>query len=175
MDLELLGESFAKAEQDADQNHWTACELAYKAKMTGRPEWAFILSKFSKKSDDQIRSRANAWVMWLELAEETNLAEPIRESLSFSHFSLAYKFRKKTDTSSLAEAFLQAKMEELSVREFAGLLTGLFADDPAAIYQARFGRFGKEVKYLYGLSEYNGVDQRVRHAMKQLIKAIEQS
>jgi len=173
VDLELLGESFAKAEQDADQNHWTACALAYKAKMTGRPEWAFILSKFAKKSDDQVRNRANAWVMFLELQDETNLAEPIRESLSFSHFSMGYKFRRKTETSRLAEAFLQAKQEGLSVREFAGLLTGLFADDPHAIYIARFGRFVKELRYIYNMSEMNQVSQEKRQAMRTALAVLE--
>ena len=172
-DLELLGEGFAKAEQDADSDHWRACKIAHQAKETGRPEWAWVLAKFSQKSDDQIRHRANAYVMYLELAEETNLAEPIRDSLSFSHFSVAYKFRDKTETSRLAEALLQAKMEGLSVREFGGLLAGIFGDDPQAVYMSRLGRYGKETKYLYGLSEVNGVSQKTRRAMLLLSKRLE--
>ncbi len=111
--------------------------------------------------------------MYLELAEETNLAEPIRDSLSFSHFSVAYKFRDKTETSRLAEALLQAKMEGLSVREFGGLLAGIFGDDPQAVYMSRLGRYGKETKYLYGLSEVNGVSQKTRRAMLLLSKRLE--
>ena len=63
-DLELLGESFAKAEKDADNDHWLACSIAYDAYKTGRPEWAFILAKFSKKSDDQIRNRKSSVITW---------------------------------------------------------------------------------------------------------------
>jgi len=173
MDLELIGEAFAKAEAEADTSHWRACELAYKAYKSGRREWAFILSKFAKKSDDQIRHRKNAWTMWLKLENETNLAEPIRDSLSFSHFSLGYKFLKKTDISRLAEAFLQAKMEELSVAEFAGLLTGLFADDPHAIYVARFGRFVKEMRYIYNMSEMNQIHEEKRKAMREALTVLE--
>ena len=173
MDLEVLGESFAKAESEADTSHWKACSIAYQAWQTGRPEWAFILSKFAKKSDDQIRHRKNAWVMWLELEKETNLAEPIRDSLSFSHFSLGYKFLKKTDITHLVEAFLQAKMEGLSVAEFAGLLTGLFADDPHAIYIARFGRFVKELRYIYNMSEMNQVPDEKRQALRVALKVLE--
>lgn len=172
-DLELLGESFAKAEQDADSDHWRACKIAHQAKETGRPEWAWVLAKFSQKSDDQIRHRANAYVMYLELAEETNLAEPIRDSLSFSHFSVAYKFRDKTETSRLAEALLQAKMEGLSVREFGGLLAGIFGDDPQAIYLARYGRFKKELRYIYNMSEINQVAQVERQAMQVLLREME--
>ena len=173
IDIETIGEEFAKAEAEADTSHWKACELAYRAYKSGRSEWAWILAKFSKKSDDQIRNRKNAWVMWLELAEETNLADPIRESLSYSHFSMAYKHRQKTDTSSLAEAFLQAKVEELSVREFAGLLTGLFADDPEVLYIARLGRFVKELRYIYNMSEINQVPQAKRNAMRFVLEILE--
>ena len=173
IDLEMLGESFAKAEAEADTSHWKACSIAYTAWNTGRPEWAYILAKFAKKSDDQIRNRKSAFVMWLELENETNLALPIRESLSFSHFALGFKYLKKADMTRLAEAFLQAKMEELSVSEFAALLTGLFAEDPHAIYLARYGRFKKELRYIYNMSEINQVAQVERQAMLTALKILE--
>jgi hypothetical protein len=172
MDLEILGEEFAEAEKEADTNHWIACEVAFRASNSGRSEWAWMLSKFSGKSDDQIRNRRNAYSMYLHLLAETELAEEFREALYFSHFTAGFKYI--TDAYRLVEIFAWATDEQISVRKFGATLDDLFGDDPESRFIARYGRFNRELEYIYGVSEYNKVPQKVRRAMILLRRRIEQ-
>lgn len=166
MDLETLGDKFRIAEEEADASHWDACEIAYQAWLTGRPEWAWILAQFSGKSDDQVRNRRNAFVMFLELLSEIE-AEPLRESLSFSHFSIGYKFL--SDTYSLVDAFKQAVEERMSVRFFGAFLADLYGDDPASRFVARYGRFKKELAYILGMAESNRMPEEEQTALRALL------
>ncbi len=166
MDIEIIGEKFASAEGDADVNHWLACELAHQAEQTGRPEWAWLLAKIAGKSDDQVRHRRNAWVMYLVVLSE--IEKDIRPNISFSHFSQAYKYLTKTETSRLVEAIEQASEEGMSVRAFGAFLADLFGDDPESRFVARYGRFAKEIDYMLGMAETYGISKGARRAMKLL-------
>ena len=181
-DLELLGESFAKAEQDADSDHWRACKIAWDAQSTGRDEWAWVLSKFSGKSSDQIRNRANSWTMYLCLLAETPEADSIKESLTFSHYATGYKYlyhrdmegnKIKTDMSHLVELFETARDEEQSVIAFSVSLDEKFGKDLQEKYHRQLNNWIKRGRKLWGASEYNQVPQRRREAMRALLKEME--
>lgn len=167
MDLEALGDEFRIAEEEADASHWDACEIAYQAWLTGRPEWAWVLAQFSGKSDDQVRNRRNAFVMFLELQSEID-AEPLRDSLSFSLFSIGYKFLN--ESYSLVDAFKQAAEERMSVRFFGAFLADLYGDDPMSRFVARYGRFKKELIYILGMAEGNRMSEEEQAALRTLLK-----
>ena len=182
MDLEVLGEMFAKAEADADKDHWRACEIAFDAWMTGRDSWAWMLSKFSGKSDDQCRNRKSAWVMYLELIAETPEADSIKESLTFSHHATGYKYlwhrdmegvRTKTDMTDLVELFITARDDEESVVAFSVSLDEKFGKDLQEKYFRQLKNWIKRGRKLWGMSEYNNVPQGLRFAMQRVIKESE--
>ena len=168
MDIEECVDHIIDALREADKNQWDACYYAFEASVSGYPQWAELIAQSCSIGTDQVRNKASAWSMYLILLDESKFADVVREGLYTSHFYTAYKYAK-TDTCSTVEALIQAFEEGLSVRQLAALLETILGDDPAGKYSARLGRFDKELRYLYSLSEFYNVQDPIRKAMKELI------
>ena len=165
MDIEHYIDKTIAALNDSDVSQWKACYWIWEASQSGYSKWAELIGLACGIGDDQARNRANAWNMYLLLLDDTNQADGIQDSLYFSHFVIAYKYYNEYE---IFDTMFQAVEEGLSARKYAGFLDSIYGDDPASRYASRLGRFGKELAYIYGLSEANHVSQRKRRAMMLL-------
>ena len=56
----------------------------------------------------------------------------------------------------------------MSVRAFGAFLLDLFGEDPAGRFIARYGRFKKELNYIIGMAESNGIPEAEQMLLKNL-------
>ena len=188
MDIENCIERYIKHEKDADNDHWLACEAAWDARNTGRPNWAEQVARWSVQGDDIVRYKCNAWEMWLLLLSERRDAEKIRESLTYSLFKNAYKFigrtymlqgvsetyREIVTVDNVIDSLIQAYDEGLTVRAHEKILDDSYGEkDPHDKYMARFDRFKDELKYIIGMVEANGISEAEQMLLKNLKLGLE--
>ena len=172
MDIEFLIDEIIDALKDSEESKWLAAYYSWEASQIGRDDWAELVGQSVRIGKDQARNIAHAWDMYLVLLDQTKFADVIQEGLFVSHFYTAWRY-VKTDTYLVCEALIQAYEEELSVRQLAALLETVLGEDPAGKFALRLGRTFKELKYIYGLSEFYKLPERIRKALKELIYELE--